>query len=62
MPKRMEEYEDNWQTSMGGILFDKGMVSAVLLRGKDIFTELRDKTWVEYLLFAMAMRILNLHV
>lgn len=53
MPKRIEEYEDNWQTSMGGMVFDKGMVSAVLLRGKDIFTELRDKTWVEYLLFAV---------
>ena len=30
----MEEYEDNWQTSMGGILFDQDLVSAVLLRGK----------------------------
>ena len=49
----MEEYEDNWQTSMGGMLFDEGEVSAVLLRGKDIFTELGDKTWVEYLLFAV---------
>ena len=53
MPKRMEEYEDNWQTAMGGMVFDQGLVSAVLLRGKDIFTELRDKTWVEYLLFAV---------
>ena len=49
----LEQYEDNWQTSMGGMLFDEGEVSAVLLRGKDIFTELGDKTWVEYLLFAV---------
>ena len=49
----LEQCEDNWQTSMGGMLFDQGLVSAVLLRGKDIFTELRDKTWVEYLLFAV---------
>jgi hypothetical protein len=52
----MEEYEDNWQTSMGGMVFDQGIVSAVLLRGKDIFTELRDKTWVEYLLFTVTGR------
>ena len=49
----LEQYEDNWQTSMGGMLFDRGLVSAVLLRGKDIFTELRDKTWFEYLLFSV---------
>ena len=51
--KTLEQFEDNWQTSMGGMLFDGGMVYAVLHRGKDIFTELRDKTWFEYLLFAV---------
>jgi hypothetical protein len=54
--KNLEQYEDNWQTSMGGILFDQGLVSSVLLRGRDIFTELSNKTWMEYQLFAVTGR------
>ena len=49
----LEEYEDNWQTSMGGMLFDQDLVRAVLLRGKNIFTDLHHKSWMEYLLFAV---------
>ena len=49
----LEQYEDNWQTSMGGMLFDQGLVCAVLLRGKNIFTDLQHKSWMEYLLFAV---------
>ena len=36
---KLEKYEDNWQTSMGGMCGD----GKVLLRGENIFTELNDK-------------------
>lgn len=52
----LEQYEDNWQTSMGGLLFDQGSVTHVLLRGRDIFSELGHKTWMEYMLFAVTGR------
>lgn len=52
----LEQYEDNWQTSMGGMVFDSGLVERVLIRDRNIFTELRDKTWMEYLLFAVTGR------
>lgn len=49
---KLEKYEDNWQTSMGGWFpGDK-----VVLRGKSVFTELNDKSWMEYLLFAATGR------
>lgn len=54
--KQLEQFEDNWQTSMGGILFDQGLVSSVLLRGRDLFAELSNKTWMEYQLFAVTGR------
>ena len=45
---KLEKFEDNWQTSIGGWFpSDK-----VILRGKDVFTELNDKPWMEYLLYA----------
>ena len=50
---KIEQFEDNWQTTMGGMMFDDGLVSAVMLRGKDIFTQLQHKTWMELLLFAV---------
>ena len=53
MTNKIEQFEDNWQTTMGGMMFDDGLVSAVMLRGKDILTELQHKTWFEYLLFAV---------
>ena len=49
---KLEKYEDNWQTSMGGWFPGE----KVLLRGKNVFTELNDKSWMEYLLFAATGR------
>ena len=48
----LEKYEDNWQTSMGGWFPGE----KVLLRGKNVFTELNQKSWMEYLLFAVTGR------
>jgi hypothetical protein len=45
---KLEKFEDNWQTSIGGWSLE----GEVVLRGKDVFTELNDKRWMEYLLFA----------
>jgi len=45
---KLEKFEDNWRTSMGGWSLE----GKAVLRGKDIFTELNDKTWMEYLLYA----------
>jgi len=45
---KLEKFEDNWQTSMGGWSLE----GKVVLRGKDVFTELNNSSWMEYLLFA----------
>lgn len=45
---KLEKFEDNWRTSIGGWSLE----GKVVLRGKDVFTELNDKPWMEYLLFA----------
>ena len=45
---KLEKYEDNWQTSMGGWFPGED----VFLRGKSVLTELNNKRWMEYLLFA----------
>jgi hypothetical protein len=45
---KLEKFEDNWRTSIGGWSLD----GKVVLRGKDVFTELNDKRWMEYLLYA----------
>jgi len=48
----LEHFEDNWQTSMGGWYpCDK-----VILRGKNVFTELNNHSWMQYLLFAVTGR------
>ena len=49
---KLEKYEDNWQTSMGGWFAGE----KVILRGKNVFTELNNKSWMEYLLFAATGR------
>ena len=49
---KLEKYEDNWQTSIGGLLPDGN----VLLRGKNIFTDLNEDRWMEFLLFAVTGR------
>jgi citrate synthase len=45
----LEKYEDNWQTSIGGLLAD----GQVLLRGSNIFTQHKNDRWMEFLLFGV---------
>ncbi|MDG1494925.1 MAG: hypothetical protein P8Q91_03555 [Porticoccaceae bacterium] len=45
---KLEKFEDNWCTSMGGWSPE----GKVVLRGKDVFKDLSDSSWMEYLLFA----------
>ena len=45
---KLEQYEDNWQTEMGGWIPGED----VILRGKSIFSDFGDATWMEILLFA----------
>lgn len=47
--KVLEKYEDNWETSMGGWFPGE----KVILRGKNVLTELNNDRWVEYLLFGI---------
>jgi len=51
-PEKLLEAEDNWQTAMG--LSFPG--ERVVIRGKDLFTELKDMRWMELLLFAITGR------
>ncbi len=52
MKNIFEKYEDNWETSMGGWFPGE----KVVLRGKNVLTELNDYRWVEYLLFGITGR------
>ena len=45
---KLETFEDNWRTSMGGWSPE----GKVVLRGKDVFKDLGNNSWMEYLLFA----------
>ena len=47
--KVLEQYEDNWETSMGGWFPGE----KVILRGKNVLTELNNDRWLEYLLFGI---------
>ena len=46
------EYEDNWPTYLGAIFPGE----RVVLHGKDLFSELSDKSWMELLLFSITGR------
>ncbi|RLA38735.1 MAG: hypothetical protein DRQ64_08340 [Gammaproteobacteria bacterium] len=48
-PERLKSFEDNWQTEMGAWFPGE----RVVLRGKDVFTELNNHSWMEYMLFAI---------
>ena len=48
-PDLLNHFEDNWQTEMGALFIGE----RVVLRGKDVFAELSDYRWVEYLVFAI---------
>lgn len=55
-PKRLLENEDCWTTSMGAC-FPKE--ARVMLRGKELFTELNDLSWVGLLFYGITGRIPN---
>ncbi|MEZ0149098.1 MAG: hypothetical protein AB9Q19_07240 [Candidatus Reddybacter sp.] len=48
-PERLEAYEDNWQTEMGAWFPGE----RVVLRGKDVFTELNNQTWMEFFIYGL---------
>ena len=48
-PERLAAYEDNWQTAMGAWFPGE----RVVLRGKDVFTELNNKTWMEFFIYGL---------
>ena len=48
-PERLQAYEDNWQTEMGAWFPGE----RVVLRGKDVFSELNSYSWMEYLYYAV---------
>ncbi len=51
-PELLKHYEDNWVTDMGAWFPGE----RVVLRGKDVFTELNNHTWMEYLVYAVTGR------
>ena len=48
-PTTLKQAEDNWHTSMGALFNGE----RVVLRGKDLFTELNEVSWFKYLMFAI---------
>ncbi|MCB1667912.1 MAG: hypothetical protein R3E73_11870 [Porticoccaceae bacterium] len=46
-PELLAHYEDNWETDMGAWFPGE----RVVLRGKDLFSEFGESSWMEYLLF-----------
>ncbi|MDF1831464.1 MAG: hypothetical protein P1U52_03885 [Porticoccaceae bacterium] len=48
-PERLKFFEDNWQTEMGAWFPGE----RVVLRGKDVFTELNECSWMEYIVYAI---------
>ncbi|OUS09194.1 hypothetical protein A9Q90_04235 [Gammaproteobacteria bacterium 54_18_T64] len=51
-PERLKAYEDNWQTEMGAWFPGE----RVVLRGKDVFSELSNQSWMEFMVFAITGR------
>lgn len=51
-PYKLEPFEDNWETHIGGWIPGE----KVILRGKNLLTELKDYRWLEYLLFGITGR------
>ena len=48
-PDRLKAFEDNWQTAMGAWFPGE----RVVLRGKNIFTELNNYSWMEFIVYAV---------
>lgn len=53
----LEDFEDNWQTSMGGWLFEDDF--RVMLRGKEVFKDCNDWSWMKYILYGITGRELK---
>ncbi|KXJ42721.1 MAG: hypothetical protein AXW16_05665, partial [Cycloclasticus sp. Phe_18] len=53
-PDTLKEAEDNWQTDMGAAFPGE----RVVLRGKDLFTDLKNLKWFKYLMFGVTGRLL----
>lgn len=51
-PELLKSFEDNWQTEMGAWFPGE----RVVLRGKDVFTELSHQSWMEFYLYAVTGR------
>ena len=51
-PERLKAFEDNWQTEMGAWFPGE----RVVLRGKDVFAELSNQGWMEFLFYAVTGR------
>ena len=51
-PELLNNYEDNWETIMGGWFPGE----RVVLRGKDVFSELSSFRWFEYLIYGATGR------
>lgn len=49
-PDLLAHCEDNWQTEIGAAIIGKGRV---VLRGKDLLSELCDNRWMELMVFAI---------
>lgn len=50
-PDFLAKYEDNWCTFLGACFPGEG--ERVVLRGKDLFSELNNLSWMEYLVYAV---------
>ncbi len=48
-PELLKLFEDNWQTEMGAWFPGE----RVVLRGKDVFTELNECSWMEYFIYGL---------
>lgn len=57
MMSRLEDYEDNWQTSMGGWISEGE--TKVILRGKDVFKDCKNWSWMKYTLYGITGREFN---
>lgn len=53
--EQLEKAEDNWQTDMGAAFPGE----RVVFRGKDLFTELSDLSWFQYLMFGITGKVFS---
>ena len=48
-PEFLKQFEDNWRTEMGSIIFGKDAI----LRGKSVLHDFNDSSWMEYFLYGI---------